>query len=183
MNLPSKALFWLLCCGFGAAAVFIMLSLLFPLPSPKPYSLLLEDRHGQFLHAFIADDGIWRLRTAPDEIPPKLKRLLISKEDRFFYYHPGINPVSIVRAVVQNLISGKRVSGASTITMQVARMMEPKERTYTNKLVEIFRAFQLEWKHSKDEILEMYLSMIPLGGNIEGLKSASMLYYETRRSG
>src|SRR5262249_3268503 len=73
----------------------------------------------------------------------------------------------------------RRISGASTITMQVAKMMEPKKRTYINKVVEIFRAFQIELKYSKNEILEMYLSMVPLGGNIEGLKSAAYVYYQT----
>jgi len=145
----------------------------------KPYSLIIDDRHGQFLQAFLARDGVWRIRTSPDEIPEKLKNILIQKEDRFFYYHPGVNPVSIVRALIQNGRARKRVSGASTITMQIARMLEPKKRTYLNKLVEIFRALQLEIRYSKRELLEMYLSMIPLGSNIEGLKSASLLYYQS----
>jgi penicillin-binding protein 1C len=144
----------------------------------KPYSLQIEDRNGQFLHAFLAADGVWRLRTSPEEIPDKLKRILIHKEDRYFYYHPGINPVSIGRALVQNVLTGRKVSGASTITMQIARMLEPKERTYFNKFIEAFRALQLEWGYSKDELLERYLSMVPLGGNIEGLKSAALMYYQ-----
>jgi len=154
-------------------------ALLVPLPDPKPYSLLMEDRRGVFLHAFLANDGIWRLKTSPDEIPDKLKQILIQKEDRFFYYHPGVNPFSLGRALVHNVLGGRRVSGASTITMQVARLLEPKQRTYINKLVEMFRAVQLEMKYTKDEILELYLSMVPLGGNIEGLKSAAMIYYQT----
>jgi len=145
----------------------------------KPYSLVVEDRDGKFLHAFLATDGVWRLRTSPSEIPDRMKRILVQREDRWFYYHPGINPFAIVRAVAQNIASGRRVSGASTITMQIARMLEPKDRTYPNKLVEIFRALQLEWKYSKDELLEMYLSIVPLGGNIEGLTSASLIYYQT----
>jgi penicillin-binding protein 1C len=158
---------------------FLTLSALYPLPPLKPYSLLVEDRNGDFLEAFLANDGIWRLRTSPAEIPDKLKKILIQREDRWFYYHPGINPVSIARALVLNIRRGKTVVGASTITMQIARMLEPKERTYANKLREIFRALQLEWHYSKDELLELYLSMIPLGGNIEGLKSAAMIYYQT----
>jgi len=152
---------------------------LFPLPPPKPYSLVVEDRQGRFVHAFLAADGLWRLKTSPDEIPERLKTILLEKEDRWFYYHPGVNPFSLVRAAVQNLTSGRRVSGASTITMQLARMLEPKERTIPNKLLEMVRALQLEWVYSKDELLEMYLSMVPLGGNIEGLASASLLYYQT----
>ncbi len=166
----------------GGAALglsLIILSFLFPLPSPKPYSLLVEDRNGQFLQAFLTPDDKWRLKTSSEEIPAKLKYILTKKEDRFFYYHPGINPFSIVRALVQNAVAGKKISGASTITMQVARMIEPKERTYFNKLIEMFRAIQLELHYSKDEILTMYLSNVPLGGNIEGLKSASYIYYQT----
>jgi penicillin-binding protein 1C len=159
-------------------ATFALASLLFPLPSLKPYSLLIEDRTGRFLHAYLADDDIWRLRTSPDEIPDRLKRILIEKEDKYFYYHPGVNPFAICRAMVQNITTGKRVSGASTLTMQIARMLERRDRTYLNKAVEMFRALQLEWKYSKAELLEIYLSMVPLGGNIEGLKSASLLYYQ-----
>lgn len=141
--------------------------------------MLVEDRSGRFLQAFLSDDGMWRLKTSPDEIPDKLKQVLVQREDQFFYYHPGINPFAIVRAMIQNLSSGKTVSGASTITMQVARMLDRQDRTYLNKAIEMFRALQLEMKYSKNEILEMYLSMIPLGGNIEGLKSASLIYYQT----
>ena len=83
----------------------------------------------------------------------------------------------IIRALYTNIIRGERVSGASTITMQVARMLSPAERTYWSKLVEVFRAIQLEMHYSKDEILELYLSMLPYGGNIEGVKSASYLYF------
>ncbi len=160
-------------------ALFIVLSLLDPLPPAKPYSTVVKDRDGNFLHAFLASDERWRLETNPEEIPLKLKAILLHKEDRYFYYHPGVNPVSIARALGQNLIAGRRISGASTITMQVARMMEPKERTYWNKLYELFRAFQLELRYSKEEILELYLSMVPLGGNVEGLESAALLYYQT----
>lgn len=163
-------------CTFAA---FLVANALFPLPSPRPYSLVVEDRNGKFIQAFRASDGIWRLRTSPDEIPERLKAMLLAKEDRWFYYHPGINPAAILRAVAQNAVSGRRMSGASTITMQLARMIEPKQRTYSGKLLEMFRALQLEWKYSKDELLGMYLSTVPLGGNIEGLRSASLFYYQT----
>ena len=158
---------------------FFLLSIIFPLPPLKPYSLLVEDRHGQFLHAFLAADDVWRLKTSPAEIPERLKRILIQKEDRYFRWHPGVNPFALCRALVRNITTGKRVSGASTLTMQIARMLEHRDRTYANKVIEIFRALQLERKYSKDELLEIYLSMVPLGGNIEGLKSAALLYYQT----
>ena len=165
--------------GVVAATTFLILTSLFPLPTLKPYSKLIEDRNGRFLQAFLTPDDQWRLKVSADEIPARLKYILIRKEDRFFRYHPGINPFSIVRALVQNATEGRRVSGASTITMQVARLLEPKDRTYLNKLIELFRALQLEVRYSKDEILGIYLSLIPLGGNVEGLKSASYIYYQT----
>ncbi len=163
----------------ATACIFLILNVLFPLPDLKPLSVAVNDRQGNLLHAFLASDGRWRLETHPEEIPEKLKTILLHKEDRYFYAHPGVNPFSALRALIQNIGAGKRVSGASTITMQVARMLEPKERTYLAKATEAFRALQLEWKYSKEEILELYLSMIPLGGNIEGLKSAALLYYQT----
>ncbi len=163
----------------GGITLVILLWHLFPLPQPKPYALLIEDRRGRFVHAFRASDGIWRLRTSPSEIPPRLKSILLEREDRWFPYHPGVNPFALVRALYQNVTEGRRISGASTITMQIARMLEPKERTVGNKMLEILRAFQLEWTYSKEELLEMYLSMVPLGGNIEGLQSAALIYYQT----
>ena len=177
MTRPSRFRIFLPVLLLPPTALLLSLYLV-PLPSMKPYSSVVLDRHREFVHGFIARDGIWRLRTSSDEIPEQLKRLLIEKEDRYFYYHPGINPISIMRAVGQNIFAGRRVSGASTITMQVARMLEGRERTYQNKMVEMFRALQLEARYSKNEILEMYLSIVPLGGNLEGLKSASLMYYD-----
>jgi len=111
------------------------------------------------------------------EISPKLKEAILFKEDKYFYYHFGVNPVAIARAAFNNVFHLKRTSGASTITMQVARLLDPKDRTYLNKLTEVFRAMQLELKYSKAEILQMYLNLVPYGGNIEGVKAASLLYF------
>jgi penicillin-binding protein 1C len=163
----------------GVFLLFLLANLLFPLPAQKPYSLVVHDRHDVFLQAYRATDGIWRLQTSPGDIPERLKRILLAKEDRWFYYHPGINPFAIIRAAGQNIVTGRRMSGASTITMQIARMLEPKKRTYFGKFFEMFRALQLEWRYSKDELLGIYLSTVPLGGNIEGLRSASLFYYQT----
>ena len=110
--------------------LFLIVSALFPLPPAKPYSLLVQDKNGEFLQSFLTSDGMWRLQTSPEEIPPKLKRILIQREDQFFYYHPGVNPFAIVRALFQNLTNGQTISGASTITMQVARMLDRKEPDY-----------------------------------------------------
>src|SRR5204862_7721051 len=87
------------------------------------------------------------------------------------------NPVAVIRATFKNTFRMKRTSGASTITMQVARALEPRNRNIGSKMIEMFRAFQLEWKYSKDEILQMYLNLVPYGGNLEGVKAASLLYF------
>ncbi|UCH15347.1 MAG: penicillin-binding protein 1C, partial [Bacteroidales bacterium] len=127
--------------------------------------------------AFLTSDDKWRMYTELDEITPQLKKAIIFKEDKYFRYHFGVNPVSVVRALVYNILKGKRTSGASTITMQVARLLVPKERTYWNKIKEMMKAIQLEWHLSKDEILQLYLNLVPYGSNIEGVKSASVIYY------
>ncbi|MBA2423120.1 MAG: penicillin-binding protein 1C [Chitinophagales bacterium] len=166
--------------GFMAALVFIfiVLNILFPLRINIHYSQIIAASDGTVLHAFLSKDDKWRLKTELKEITPTLKKAIIFKEDKYFYYHPGINPVAIVRAIFNNTIKGKKTSGASTITMQVARMVEPKDRTYVNKLVEMFRSFQLELFYSKDEILQFYLNLVPFGSNIEGVKSASLIYLQ-----
>jgi penicillin-binding protein 1C len=156
---------------------FLLLHLLFPLKKTISYSQIITARDGTVMHAFLSLEDKWRLKTELSEIIPQLRKTIIYKEDKYFYYHPGINPIAVVRAAFNNILTGKTTSGASTITMQVARLMAPKERTYTNKLIELFRALQLEWLYSKEEILQLYLNLVPYGGNIEGVKSASLLYF------
>ncbi len=163
--------------GFGLIITLLLVDRLFPPPQPKEYSKVILDRGGNMLTAYLTSDDKWRLETKLDEITPEMIAAIIEKEDSWFYWHFGFNPVSIARAIYQNITSGKRVSGASTITMQLVRLLEPAERTYINKAQEIMRAVQLESHYSKDEILEMYLSYLPMGGNIEGVKSASRLYF------
>jgi penicillin-binding protein 1C len=160
----------------GYYLIFIVFNKLFPLPETISYSCIVLSKDGELLHAFLTDDQKWRLYTELDEITPELKKAIIFKEDKYFYIHPGINPISIIRASINNLKESRRTSGASTITMQVARLLEPKERTYRNKIKEIFRALQLELKYSKAEILQLYLNLVPFGSNIEGVKSASVIY-------
>ena len=117
------------------------------------------------------------MKTELNEISPLLRKTIIAKEDKYFYYHPGVNPIAVIRATFKNIFRMKRTSGASTITMQVARALEPRKRNIGSKMIEMFRAFQLEWKYSKDEILQMYLNLVPYGGNLEGVKAASLLYF------
>lgn len=157
--------------------LFLLLDFLFPLPALKPYSQVVYAADGSLQCAYLSSDDKWRLKTNSDEINPDMKKAIMLKEDAWFYWHWGVNPVALGRAFVQNLVNRKRISGASTITMQLARLCEPKKRSYLSKIKEIFRAFQYEWHYSKREILEMYLSYLPYGGNIEGVHSASYIFF------
>ncbi|MCH8291528.1 penicillin-binding protein 1C [Candidatus Poribacteria bacterium] len=161
--------------------LFVIANWLFPLPIEKlhqPGSTLVLDRHGQWLRAFTAPDDSWRIyEPFLDGISPKLREAVLTYEDRRFYYHFGMNPFSIAQAAIDNIKAGRIVRGGSTITMQVARMMEPKERTIRNKLIEMFRALQLEIRYSKDEILTLYFNIAPYGGNIVGSSAASRIYF------
>lgn len=157
--------------------LFLILNSLFPLRVQVSYSPIIMARDSSMLHAYLSNDEKWRMQILSEEITPELKKAFLWKEDRFFYWHPGINPVSVVRATFNNLRKGKRTSGASTIGMQVVRLLNPKSRTYKNKMLEMFRALQLDWKFSKQEILSLYLNLVPYGGNIEGVKAASILYF------
>jgi penicillin-binding protein 1C len=168
---------WLLIVSGGLFLLFLLLQWIFPLPDQVEYSTIVTDNKDEVIHAFLTKDQKWRMKTSLDEISPLLRKTIVEKEDQYFYYHPGVNLLAIGRAMVKNTFRLKRTSGASTITMQVARALEPKRRTYFNKLIEMFRAFELEWKYSKDEILQLYLNLVPYGGNIEGVKSASTLYF------
>lgn len=157
--------------------VFFYLHWLFPLPDAVSYSVVVRDAGGNVVNAFLSPDDKWRMRTGLEEISPLLRKTIIAKEDRYFYHHPGINPLAMARAAINNVLRLKRTSGASTITMQVARALEPRPRNIWAKVVEVFRAFQLEWTYSKAEILQLYLNLVPYGGNIEGVKAASLLYF------
>lgn len=159
---------------------FLLTDAIFPI-KPKPdFSQVIYADDGTILYCFLNSHQKWRMKTELNEITPQLQKIIIYKEDRYFKYHFGVNPFAIIRAMVKNAISRKRVSGASTITMQVVRMMEPKKRSYFNKFLEMFRAIQLEIHYSKKEILQMYLNLLPYGSNIEGVKSASVLYYQQK---
>ncbi|MGN6163855.1 MAG: penicillin-binding protein 1C [Flavisolibacter sp.] len=164
-------------CGC-AFLLFLMFNFFFPLPDRIEYSTIITDDRNEVVNAFLTKDEKWRIKTELDEISPLLRKTIIAKEDKWFYYHPGINVLAVARAGFMNLIHMKRTSGASTITMQVARALEPRKRNIISKCIESFRAFQLEWKYSKDEILQLYLNLVPYGGNIEGAKSASLLYFK-----
>ncbi|MBA9079234.1 penicillin-binding protein 1C [Rufibacter quisquiliarum] len=164
--------------GVVTFCLYSLLNLLFPLKISIAYSPVITAADGSVLNAFLSPDDKWRMQLEPGEVSPSLKKAILLKEDKYFYYHFGVNPVALTRAFLNNLTHGRTTSGASTITMQVARLLYPKERTYANKLVDMFRAIQLELTYSKDEILLLYLNLVPYGGNIEGVKAASVLYFQ-----
>lgn len=163
------------------AILFLIFDLfIFPIPTEKLYrdnSYFIYDRAGNMLNCFASSDHFWRKPVRLEDISPRLMESVIAAEDRWFRYHPGVNPISLIAAAITNLKAGEIVRGGSTITMQIARMMEPKERTIKNKLVEIIRAFQLELHFSKDELLEIYFNLVPYGGNIEGVGAATQFYF------
>ena len=159
-------------------AIFLILDQIYPLnldALKKDEAKILLDKNGEIINMKLSSDGIWRFHE--QSFPNSLKQCVVLFEDRYFYYHFGVNFASIFRAFFHNLRSDNRI-GASTITMQVARMLEPGDRSYKNKIREIFRAFQLELHFSKDEILNLYLNLAPYGGNIEGAKAASFFYFD-----
>jgi penicillin-binding protein 1C len=172
---------------FAVAAVFaagplaaMIFDWIYPLPLEKlhrPQSQIVEDRDGRPIRIFLAADDRWRLPLAFDEASPVLVETIVASEDRWFHRHPGVNPLSVLRAAWSNLRAGRIVSGSSTIPMQIARMIEPKDRTVSGKIWESLRAMQLEWRFSKEELLELYLNLIPMGGNLEGVGAAAHFYF------
>jgi penicillin-binding protein 1C len=139
----------------------------------------ITDRNGRTLALLPAAGGVWRLRTGVDDVAPVLIEQLAATEDRRFFHHPGVDPVALARAAMQDLRAGRVVSGGSTLTMQAARLLEPRPRTLRSKLIEIARALQLEAHFSKKEILGIWLTLAPYGGNLEGVRAGSMAWFGT----
>lgn len=142
------------------------------------YSRVITDRNTEIMRVFLNSEEQYCLPPAfNDTVPKKLHQAVIHFEDKYFYYHPGINPVSIVRAFYKNLKNRKVVSGASTLTMQLARIRKGRHRTPLNKVVEMMEALRIEAQYSKEEILKTYLDHAPYGGNIIGYQAASWRYF------
>lgn len=155
-----------------------------PLGETITFSTLVVDKDGKLLRPFITKDGFWRLPVTSAEVDPRFLAMLIAYEDRRFYAHGGVDPRALLRAAWQAVTSGRIVSGGSTLTMQVARLLEPRpERRLSDKLAEMIRAIQIEQRLSKQQILDLYLTLAPYGGNIEGTRAASLAYFgkEPRR--
>ena len=167
---------WLVLFLLGAGVVLFW----FWLPRPlfeEPLSTVLLDRNGNLLGAKISPDQQWRFPES-EAVPEKFRQAIIQYEDRYFYWHPGFNPVSIARAAWLDLKYRKVVSGASTLTMQVIRLVRKnRERTVWEKIKEILLAFRLELTRSKADILKLYASHAPFGGNVVGLDAAAWRYF------
>jgi penicillin-binding protein 1C len=150
-----------------------------PLDEARKASVTVVDRHGKLLRAFAMADGRWRLPVdARTDVDPRYLKLLLAYEDKRFYDHHGVDPLAMGRAALQLVTTGHIVSGGSTITMQLARLLEPRRhRSLTAKLHQMVRAIELERRLSKQQILDLYLALAPYGGNLEGIRAASIAYF------
>ena len=169
--------------GVAAAAAVICAALVYslgpaPLGKDLEYSHVVLDREGRLLRAYATAEGRWRLPVTEDEVDPRFLKLLFAYEDKRFRNHRGVDPQSLGRAAIQFAASGHIVSGGSTITMQVARLLEPRQqRSLSAKLRQIVRALELEHALGKHEILGLYLTLAPYGGNLEGIRAAALAYF------
>lgn len=144
----------------------------------KERSTVVVDRHGKLLRPFVMADGRWRMPVTHRDVDPRYLAMLVDYEDRRFYRHHGVDPAAILRAGWQLVRHGRVVSGASTLSMQVARLAEPREnRTLGAKIRQMARAIELERRIGKTGILDLYLSLAPFGGNLEGARAASLAYF------
>jgi len=157
-----------------------LLFFLFLLPNKlfnKPTSTVLLARNGELLCAVIADDEQWRFPYT-EKIPDKFKKAIITFEDKYFYFHPGINPISIGRALYSNIVNNRIVSGGSTISMQVIRLSRGgQKRTILEKIIESILTLRMELTYSKDKILALYAANVPMGSNVVGLEAAAWRYF------
>jgi penicillin-binding protein 1C len=149
-----------------------------PLGKDLEYSHVVLDREGRLLRAYATNEGRWRLPVAEEDVDPRFLKLLFAYEDKRFREHPGVDPLALGRAAIQFASRSHIVSGGSTITMQVARLLEPRERRSLGaKLRQVVRALELERAFDKHEILHLYLTLAPYGGNLEGIRAASLAYF------
>ncbi len=178
---PIRAAGWAIRLAAVAAVLLGSAWVLFPFPDEKleqwPASPTVTDRDGGVMLQLVGDDDQWRFPVPLDEVSPWLVQATIAVEDERFRVHPGVDPVAVVRAAGQNASEGRTVSGASTLTMQVCRMIEPQPRTWSAKAVESFRALQLDAARSKNEVLEIYLNVAPYGRNVRGAEAAGLFWF------
>jgi penicillin-binding protein 1C len=161
------------------AALLLLLDWIFPPPLPDVSAgaaTIVLARDGRPLRAFADARGVWRYPIEVDAVSPRYIEALLTYEDRWFWQHPGVNPLAVLRAAGQAVGAGRTVSGASTLTMQVARLIEPQPPGMLGKLRQSLRALQLEWRLDKAEILQLYLNYAPFGGPIQGVEAAAWAY-------
>ncbi|WP_277346840.1 peptidoglycan glycosyltransferase PbpC [Pseudomonas veronii] len=173
----QRVLRWALGAVLLLVALLWLADRIWPLPLPKDdlaRVVLAED--GTPLWRFADANGVWRYPVQTSEVSPYYLDALLTYEDRWFYQHPGINPLALARATWQNLTGARVVSGGSTLSMQVARLLDPHSRTFYGKLRQLWRTAQLEWHLSKEEILNLYLNRAPFGGTLQGVAAASWAY-------
>ena len=162
----------------GAVTLWIVLLGPAPLGEDLEFSTTVVDRDGRLLRPYATSEGRWRLPARADGVDPRYLALLIAYEDKRFREHSGVDPLSLLRAGGQVLTYGRILSGGSTLTMQVARLLEPRaERSFVAKLRQIVRAVEIERQLTKDEVLTLYLNLAPYGGNLEGIRAASLAYF------
>lgn len=174
---PRSRIARLLCAAFAGVLLLWLADRLWPLPMPADdlaRVVLAED--GTPLWRFADAEGVWRYPVTLDQVSPYYLEALLTYEDRWFYRHPGVNPLALGRAAWQNLTGGRVLSGGSTLSMQVARLLDPHSRTLPGKLRQVWRTAQLEWHLSKRQILELYLNRAPFGGTLQGVAAASWAY-------
>lgn len=163
----------------GAFAAWVVSLGPLPIAQAEQVSTTVVDRNGKLLRAYAMADGRWRLPVdAKTDVDPGYLKLLFAYEDKRFYEHHGVDPLALSRAALQLITRGQIISGGSTITMQLARLMEPRhQRSVYAKLRQMVRAVELERQFSKDQILNLYLALAPFGGNLEGVRAASIAYF------
>ncbi|MGI4946838.1 MAG: penicillin-binding protein 1C, partial [Janthinobacterium lividum] len=177
---------WTLLAGTAllaaAAGSFLVLDRLYPPDFSRLATVGTEvlDREGRTLGMVPAPGGVWRLRTTVDDVSPVFLNLLLRTEDRRFYQHAGVDVLALARAVGQWAVAGRVISGGSTLTMQAARLLEPRRRTLLSKAIEAFRAVQLEERLDKRQILGIWLTLAPYGGNLEGVRAGAQAWFGER---
>jgi len=171
------------CLSYAAFTVLGLLLLMvldncYPINTKRSFSTVVLAERGEVLRAFSNKQQQWRYPIENSQVPEHYLELLLGYEDRWFHWHFGVNPLAMLRAAWQNWQAGQIVSGGSTLTMQVARLMNPHPRTLTGKTQQMLRALQLEWHYSKEKILNLYLNLAPFGGTLIGVQAASISYFD-----
>ncbi|MBV8889234.1 MAG: penicillin-binding protein 1C [Alphaproteobacteria bacterium] len=178
--MPRRAAAW---AGVSAALVAAVAALVWCLLLPpaldrsRDLSALVLARDGSILRGFLSAEGSWRLPVEPAAVDPLYRQMLVAAEDRRFWRHPGVDPIAALRAIGQMIEHGRVVSGASTLTMQVVRLLERRRRTLPAKLAEMGEALALERRADKEQVLGLYLTLAPFGGNLEGIRAASLAWF------